>query len=78
LRPTSEAAAAAAVAVLFFLFSTPGPFQGHTLPFQVKFFLFKGNTGCFHGHDYKEKGHKVGNYYVLLFLKMELLNSTIL
>jgi hypothetical protein len=33
---------AAAATVLFFLFSTTGPFQGHTLPFQgSKYFYFK-------------------------------------
>jgi len=76
---TTAEAAATAVAVLFFLFSTTGPFQGRTLPFQGKSFLFQGNISCpFHGHNYKEKGSKVWNFYVLLFLKMELLNSTLL
>ena len=70
--------AEAAVAVLFFLFSTTGPFQGHTLHFLGKCFLFQDNTGTFHGHNYKGKGRTVRNYYVLLFLKMEHLNSTLL
>jgi len=69
---------ASAAAVLFFLFSTTGPFQGHTLPFQGKSFLFRGNTVSFQGHNYKEKSRKVQNYYILLFLKKELLNSTLL
>ena len=68
----------AAAAVLSFLFSTTGPFQGHTLPFQGKSFLFQGNTGSFQGHSYKQKGRKVRNYYILLFLKKELLNSILL
>jgi hypothetical protein len=33
-------AKAAAAAILFFLFSTTGPFQGHNLPFQGKTFFF--------------------------------------
>jgi len=35
-------AEATAAAVFFFLFSTTGPFQGHTLPLQgSKFFYFQ-------------------------------------
>jgi len=69
---------AAAAAVLFFLFSTTGLFQGHTLPFQNKSFLFQDNNVSFQGNNYKEKRHKVQNYYILLFLKKELLNITLL
>jgi hypothetical protein len=68
---STTAKRAAAAAVLFFLFSTTGPFQG-------KIILFRGNTGSFEGHDYREKGRKVQNYYILLFLKKEVLNSTII
>ena len=68
----AEEEAAAAV-----LFSTTGHFQGHILPFQGKTFLFWGNTGSFQGHSYREKGCKVQYYYILL-LKGELLNSTLL
>jgi hypothetical protein len=32
----STTAGAAAAGVIFFLFSTTGPFQGHTLPFLVR------------------------------------------
>ena len=60
------------------LFSTTGPFQGHTLPFQGKSFLFQGSTVSFQGHNNKEKGRKVQNYYILLFLRNKLLNSTLL
>jgi len=69
---------AAAAAVLSFLFSTTGAFQGHTLPFQGKSFLFQGNMGSLQGHNYKEKVRKVENYFILLFLRKELLNSTLL
>jgi len=72
------AAAAAAAVLLFFLFSTTGSFQGHILPFQGKSFLFQGKTGSFRGHNYKEKGCKVENDYILLFLRKEILNSTLL
>jgi len=50
----------------------------HNRLFQGKSFLFQGNTGSFQGHNYKEKGCKVENYYILLFLRKELLNSTLL
>jgi len=48
-------AAAAAAAVLSFLFSTTGPFQGHTLPFEGKSFLFQGNNGYFMATVIKRK-----------------------
>jgi len=70
--------AQAAVAVRFFLFSTTGSFQGHTLRFQDKRFIFQGNIGSFHGHNYKGKGRKAQNYYDILFLKVEHLNGTLL
>jgi len=54
----------------------------HNRPFSGPHFSFlgqfQGNTGSFGGHKYKEKGHKVQNYYILLFLKKELLSSTLL
>ena len=49
-----------------------------TLPCQGKTFLGVGNTDSFQGHNYRAKGHKVQNYIILLFLKKELLNSTLL
>jgi len=40
--PSPPPTAAAATVLLFFLFSTAGPFQGHTLPLQgSKYFYFK-------------------------------------
>ena len=53
-------------------------FRATLFLFMAKLFFFRGNTGSFQGHNYREKGHKVQNYYILLFLKKELLNSTLL
>jgi len=50
-------AAAAAAAVLSFLFSTIGPFQG-------KSFLFQGNTGYFMATIIKRK---VVTYEIIIF-----------
>ena len=72
LNTMAEEEAAAAV-----LFSTTGPFQGHILPFHGKTFLFHCNTGSFQGHNYREKGCKIQNYYILL-LKSSLFKSTLL
>jgi len=58
------AAAAAAAALLSFLFSTTGPFWGHTLPFQGKSFLFQGNTGYFMATIIKRK---VVSYEIIIF-----------
>ena len=69
---------AEAAAVFFFLFSTTGSFQGHTLYLQGKSFFFQGNTVSFWNQNHKEKDRKVENYYILLLSRKELLNSTLL
>jgi len=58
---------AEAAAVLFFLFSTTGPFQGYTLPFQGKSFLFRVTLALSRATIIKRKVFKVENYYILLF-----------
>jgi hypothetical protein len=55
---------AAAAAVLFFLFSTKGPIQGHAFPFQGKAFLFRGNTGFFEATIIERK---VVRYKIIIF-----------
>jgi len=52
--------------------------------FRATLFLFRANlfffrvTRALSGVNYKEKGCKVENYYILLFLRKKLLNSTLL
>ena len=64
------------------ILSTSSPqqalFRATLFLFRANLFLFQGNTVCFQGHNNKEKGRKVQNYYILLFLRNKLLNSTLL